>query len=340
MERFAAAAQWKTYAGPWQLREDLEHESAWAKYRQPLEFAEFTATFSGYHATWRPTEQSPERAIGTRVCPDEFCLLDPTATGETLRYIATARLVADSWRATLYGQYYDWDMFSNPTYDFQIHQFDRRWTSGGRFERTLLKSARFNADVGVEVRYDDIGNVGLDHTDARAFVENLGKNSVRESSEALYAEGTWIVTDALRLMAGLRGDFYSIHVDAKSPVSSAGNKSDHQAQWKVPVNSASRQSKVHGSSVRDCAIWVHPLVADNSQRASSDQAPNLRAAYSHGHYSYYGELLNALDHRGKDVVYWYAAHVPGLDPPGFQEEGRISRAEEPRTVRVGLKYEF
>jgi hypothetical protein len=40
------------------------------------------------------------------------------------------------------------------------------------------------------------------------------------------------------------------------------------------------------------------------------------------------------------VVYWYAAHVPGLDPPGVEEEGRISRAEEPRTLRVGLKYAF
>jgi len=49
-------------------------------------------------------------------------------------------------------------------------------TSGGRFERTLLKSARANANIGAQVRYDDIGNVGLDHTDARAFLENLGED--------------------------------------------------------------------------------------------------------------------------------------------------------------------
>jgi outer membrane receptor protein involved in Fe transport len=464
------ALQWKTYDGPWQLKEDLEHESGWLKYHQPLDFADFSATFSGYHATWRPTEQSPERAIGTSVCPDAYCSLDPTATGETLRYIATARLVSQNWRATVYSQYYDWDMYSNPTYDYQIHQFDRRWTAGGRYEYTLLKNEHFNVDVGTELRYDDIGNVGVNHTDARVFVDNLGHNAVRESSEAVYTEATWVVTDALRLMAGLRADLYDINVDAKSDVSSFGDKSDHQvspklglayrinqnfemyANWgqgfhsndargvvntqaQVPLlalgtgyeagvrfeqgtlrltatyfwlnlsselefdgdsnsvepGAASRRrgyelvgfwrpldwlaidavytgsharsddptgpylegavesagelgvSAIDGPwelSARLRYLGPYPLVSDNSERAASDNEINMRAAYTGGHMTYYGELLNTLDHHGKDVVYWYAAHVPGLDPTGFEQEGRISRAEEPRTLRVGVKYAF
>lgn len=464
------ALQWKTYDGPWQLKEDLEHESGWLKYHQALDFADFSTTFSGYHATWRPTEQSPERAIGTSVCPDAYCSLDPTATGETLRYIATARLVSQNWRATVYSQYYDWDMYSNPTYDYQIHQFDRRWTAGGRYEYTLINSQHFNVDVGTELRYDDIGNVGVNHTDARVFVDNLGHNAVRESSEALYTEATWLPTDALRLMAGLRADLYDINVDAKSDVSSFGDKNDHQvspklgvayrinqnfeayANWgqgfhsndargvvntqaQVPLlalgtgyeagvrfekgtlrltatyfwlnlsselefdgdsnsvepGAASRRrgyelvgfwrplswlaidavytgsharsddptgpylegavesagelgvSAIEGPwelSARLRYLGPYPLVSDNSERAPSDNEINMRAAYTGGHMTYYGELLNALDHHGKDVVYWYAAHVPGLDPTGFEEEGRISRAEEPRTLRVGVKYAF
>ena len=43
------------------------------------------------------------------------------------------------WRASAYAQYYDWFMQSNPTYDFQINQFDERWTTGGRYERTLAR---------------------------------------------------------------------------------------------------------------------------------------------------------------------------------------------------------
>src|SRR5262249_5922717 len=87
-------------------------------------------------------------------------------------------------------------------------------------------------------------------------------------------------------------------------------------------------------------LGPYPLLADNSERAGSDEELNLRAAYTVGHISYYGEILNTLGHKGKDVTYWYAAHVPGLDAPGVEEEGQISRAEEPRTVRVGIKYAF
>jgi len=58
--------------------------------------------------------------------------------------------------------------------------------------------------------------------------------------------------------------------------------------------------------------------------------------------------LNVLDENGKDIVYWYEAYVPGLDPPGTSSADidcavtncRVSRAEEPRTLRVGVKFAF
>jgi hypothetical protein len=52
----------------------------------------------------------------------------------------------------------------------------------------------------------------------------------------------------------------------------------------------------------------------------------------------YGELLNVFGSHGKDVVYYYETYLPAIDPA--PTEGRVSRAEEPRTVRVGLKYSF
>jgi hypothetical protein len=62
----------------------------------------------------------------------------------------------------------------------------------------------------------------------------------------------------------------------------------------------------------------------------------------------YAELFNVTDAAGKDVVYWYAAYVPGLDPPGTSSADidcgvtncRVSRAQEPRTLRLGLKVSF
>lgn len=465
------AGQWKTYDGPWQQPESLEHESLWGKYTHDTALGEFSATFSGYHAFWRPTEQSPERAIGTSICPNEFCSPDPTATGETMRWITTAHLQGNGWRATAYAQFYDWNMFSNPTYDYQLHQFDRRWTGGGRLERNIVNNSSLTVTVGTEMRYDDIGNVGHDHTESRTFIENVGKYAVRETSGALYAQATWSPVEKLRFTGGLRGDYYHASLDAKSSVSYSGSDSDHTVSpklgvayavnenWELYANwgrgfhsndargtintttpvpllsvgtgyeggiryergslrlsaaywwlnlsselefdgdsnsvepgAASRrrgyelvgfwrplawlafdavytcsharsddaagpylEGAVEGAgeigfsiiqgpwevSARLRYLGPYPLVSDNSQRASADEEVNIRGAYSVGsHLQLYGELLNALGRDGKDIVYWYAAHVPGIDPPGYEQEGRISRAEEPRTLRVGVKYAF
>ena len=62
--------------------------------------------------------------------------------GETWRWIFGAQLDSDVWRADFYWQYYDWFMQSNPTYDSQLNQFDKRWTTGGRYDRTLFENDR------------------------------------------------------------------------------------------------------------------------------------------------------------------------------------------------------
>ncbi len=120
----------------------------WSKYAKDTSLGALELTFSGYHGKWHPTEQVPERAIGTSVCLDEFCALDRSAIGETYRYVAGARLKGEDWRASLYGQYYDWNMLSDPTYDFQINQLDRRSVFGGRFERTLVSRGEVHAERG------------------------------------------------------------------------------------------------------------------------------------------------------------------------------------------------
>ena len=232
--------QYKTYDGPWALKENLQHLSVWSKYSLPTNYGMLKASLSGYHATWNPTEQIPERVIGTSVCPDEFCVLDATAKGQTTRWIANAQLLAEDWRATAYGQYYDWRMSSNPTYDDQIDQFDRRWIVGGRYENKILKTDRVELRAGTEIRYDEIGNVGVDHDVAGVFVSNDSRNSVREGSMGIYSEGTWKPTEALRLTGGLRGDYYHFDVSLRpgsgsKGVDNVGQSSDAQFTPKLGV---------------------------------------------------------------------------------------------------------
>lgn len=216
----------KTYDGPWEHAEKLQHTAMWGKYRRDTDFGTMAFTLSGYDGNWHPTEQIPERAIGTSVCEDAFCTLDPTAGGDTSRWIGGMQLTADKWRASAYAQYYDWVMQSNPTYDFQLNQFDKRSTVGGRYEYSILDESKVTFDVGGELRYDDISNVGLDHFDQGQFVENISKNAITESSIGLFAETTWSPTDDFRLMVGLRGDQYDFDAVAKSVGSADGHAKD------------------------------------------------------------------------------------------------------------------
>lgn len=220
--------EFKTYGGPWQRSEDLEHVSVWSKYLRPTEFGQISFTLSGYEGDWHPTEQIPERVIGSPVCPDAYCSLDPTAGGNTTRWIAGTQISSGSWDASAYLQYYDWHMQSNPTYDAQINQFDRRTTAGGRFNRTLIDAFDLGFDVGAEFRYDDIGPVGLDENDAGQFISNISNNDIRESSLGVHAEGFWRPVTDLRLLAGLRADRYDFEVEAINPTSFAGSTTDSQ----------------------------------------------------------------------------------------------------------------
>lgn len=62
----------------------------------------------------------------------------------------------------------------------------------------------------------------------------------------------------------------------------------------------------------------------------------------------YAELFNILDADSHDIVYYYEAYVEGFDPPGLTSEDidcnttncRMSRATEPRTLRIGLQWEL
>jgi outer membrane receptor protein involved in Fe transport len=102
------------------------------------------------------------------------------------------------------------------------------------------------------------------------------------------------------------------------------------------------------ASLRVRYMGEYALVPDNSQRAESQTSIGVRGAYTFGRATWYAEILNLLDEDSKDIVYWYEAYVDGLDPPGLTSEDidcsvtdcRMSRVEEPRTLRLGVKFEF
>lgn len=229
-------AQVKVYDGPWQEPERLRHYSGFLKYATPTGLGHLDVALHGYRGAWHPTEQIPDRIIGSTVCADQFCSPDPTAKGATMRFIATAGLTGERFRAAVSAQFYDWSMYSNPTYanpdgtSAQIFQFDRRRVFGLTGERKWDVSPSLAVALGTENRYDDIGNVGVHQTRARSFVNSLGAFAVQEASASLYGEATWRPFDGLRVIGGVRGDYYHYAVRAKDAAALAsGQGSGHDS---------------------------------------------------------------------------------------------------------------
>ncbi|TCM20882.1 outer membrane receptor protein involved in Fe transport [Novosphingobium sp. PhB165] len=228
--------QAKRYDGPWEEAEHLRHYAGFAKYAVPLGDGKLEASLHAYHATWRPTEQIPERIIGSDICPDVFCSPDPSARGRTTRFVGNVGVTQASWSANLYAQYYDWNMYSNPTYSdpdgtsAQIEQYDKRWVTGltARKQWELADSLQFT--VGTENRYDHIGSVGVNRTADRELLYSLGRYHVEELSGALYGEAMWKPLPGLRLTGGLRGDYYHYSVRARDAAAAAiGEGSGHDS---------------------------------------------------------------------------------------------------------------
>ena len=467
--------QYKMYDGPWQEAEKLRHLSGFGKYLVTTGFGRLDFTLHAYHATWRPTEQIPERIVGSASCPDVFCSPDPSARGRTTRLVAAVRASGNGWSANLHGQFYDWEMTSNPTYanadgsSAQIDQFDKRFIVGLDARKDLTLLPWLDLTVGTENRFDDIGTVGVHHTDQRRFVKSLGVYRVKEGSLALFGEATLRPLPGLRVIAGLRGDHYGYSVRAKDAEALAlGEGSGHATLVSPKIALAYSPAPIlefyvnlgrgfHSNDVRGAvnsaspvpvlvrgagkeigarlqrgpfsltatyfwldvgselrfvgdsnaveptgasrrrgyelvAFWrptpwlaidgnytashsrydngdhipnafenaasagvsavfkgwvasarlrhlgPYALIEDNSVRDKGSTVVNARVAWKPRNLEIYGELLNVLNSRDKDIAYYYESYIPGYDARPV--EGRLSRVVEPRTLRLGVKYSF
>jgi outer membrane receptor protein involved in Fe transport len=141
--------------------------------------------------------------------------------------IGDLALEGSDYRVNVYGQYYNWWMYSNPTYanpdgsSAQILQFDRRFIAGLTGERRWQVGHNLELSVGTEERVDQISKVGVYHTDDRILVESLGSYRVTEASGAAYAEASWEPVPGVRVIGGVRGDYYHYSVKANDAAAAA-----------------------------------------------------------------------------------------------------------------------
>lgn len=236
--------QAKLNDGPWELPEDFEGYSGLIKYSAPLGNGQFQASLNIYDATWAPTEQTPERVIGTPLCEDRYCSLDTALRGKTEREILTLNYQSPSWRVTAWAQHYDWNLLSNFTFFLddpvngdELRQYEGLWSYGGRLEHTFDFGDALSLRVGSELRRDAIDPVGLDHTEDGAILSTKGAFTANESSAGLYAEAIVRPVDRLMVIGGLRGDWYRFETEALAGENSwSGTAKDHILSPKIGVN--------------------------------------------------------------------------------------------------------
>lgn len=217
------------YDGPWKdIDENLDKKNVLFKHTTPLETGFISVSFMGYDNQWNSADQIPARAVSQGII-DELGSLDTTVGGESSRYSLNTAWQSGTWQGEAYVMQYDLALWSNFTYFLddpvngdQFEQVDQRFIYGINANRTW-NAGKGTHKAGVQLRIDDIHEVGLYRTKARQRLGAIRSDQVKESSLGIYWENRRTLTDNLRAVIGLRHDLYDFDVKNRLPVNYYGN---------------------------------------------------------------------------------------------------------------------
>jgi hypothetical protein len=219
--------------GPWENPEKLRKLNGVLRYAHGDDKNGFTLTGMGYGARWNSTDQIPQRAVDSGQL-SRFGAVDPTDGGNSSRFSLSTQWAkseaASSTRAGAYVIRSRLQLFSDFTYFLndpvngdQFEQVDKRTVAGGQVAHTWqmpLGGFEVEHTVGLQLRRDDIGEVGLHDTVARNRLSTVRNDSVLQTSGGLYYLNSIPWTSWARTQLGLRADAYRFHVDSDNPANS------------------------------------------------------------------------------------------------------------------------
>jgi hypothetical protein len=259
--------------GPWVNPDDFRKFNGVLRYTRGDQRSGFSITAMGYDAKWNSTDQIPMRAVdGGSI--SRFGLIDPTDGGKTSRYsLATEwqRSTANTLtQASAYALRYRLNLFSNFTYFLddpingdQFEQADDRTVAGIRAShRWLTDIGNISAEnvVGLQVRRDDIRNVGLYHTRKRERLSTTRQDEVDQAGAGLYAQTSIPWTPWFRTIAGLRADHYSFSVESETASIVSPKLTMIFGPWRNTEFYANAGSGFHSNDARGLTEDVTPLV--------------------------------------------------------------------------------
>ena len=303
------AFEWTKNNGPWMLAENLGKLNGLLRYSMGTKDNGWSVAAMTYQAQWSSTDQVPQRALDQGLI-SRFGNLDPTDGGTTHRHSLSgewSELGDGRWtRANAYMVDYSLNLWSNFTYCLsdnaltgncnrgdQFEQADQRKTYGLNAARTWFGDwAGKSADVtlGVQSRYDNIGNVGLYATTARQRWGTIRQDRVKEGSIAVYGEGLVQWADKIRTVAGLREDLYQFDVASNTPQNSGTAKANITSPklsmifgpWGKTEYYANYGYGFHSNDARGIATKINPDFRDTDPTtgygtAVSGATPLVRA---------------------------------------------------------------
>ena len=262
------------YEGPWQLDEDLEqlrmrlaHTTTWLGGRARV-------ALSGYDSKWTSTDQIPRRAVPAGTV-DRLGFVDPDLGGRSERWAVNVNFEHSHLRAGAYHVVQNFTLWSNFTYALadalngdEFEQRDERSVSGlwldvDRTFELLGRPAEW--DTGLDLRVDEIDEVGLHATVSRRRIGTVRDDRVTQRSFSAWNKLELVLGERTRAIAGLRLDAFDWNVNARL-AANGGQGDDHL--WSPSISVAHRFDFAeayaswgrgfHSNDVRGTTISVDP----------------------------------------------------------------------------------
>ncbi len=274
--------QTHVYDGPWvDVDEDLRRYNGIARYGRADDRREWNVTFMGYDAQWDSADQVPLRAVQSGLV-DALGTIDDTVGGSTSRYSLSGSWHEDrthgKLRARAYFIDYELDLFSNFTYFLddpvngdQFQQIDDRQILGGDLSWQFLPQGRHQQNVGLMLRHDDIGDVGLFRTARRQRLGSVRQDEVKQTSVGAYYDVDTQWNSKWRSSLGLRADYFNFDVNRSTLLENTGSRSDFLMTPKVNIIYAPFDSTelffsagraFHSNDARGVNIVTDPVTGD------------------------------------------------------------------------------
>jgi hypothetical protein len=238
------AFDYNQYDGPWVKPDDLTKLNGMLRYSQSRARSHWSVTAMGYEGDWQASDQIPQRTVDRTV--PLFGFVDPSPNGDSSRYSLAGEF---HWHrdstltsVSVYGIGYDLDLVSNFTYcleygtptrcesdDDAFRQTDERLIYGVTADQSRVVNwgeRILTWRYGLAGQFHDIENSLGRAVGGEARPGGLiASYQVQELMFGAFSDLEIGWTDKIRMIAGLRGDYYDADV-ATELTENSGRRDD------------------------------------------------------------------------------------------------------------------